>query len=353
MARKALDIVLSEEEQTGFEKIVRKRVAEHRLVIRAQIVLMAAKGLKNKTIAQRLHIDADTVGLWRKRFAKQGLSGLRDIEKHGRPHIYAPEDRLKVLATACRKPETGTHWALRDLTWEVNKSRLAGQKKMSHMTIQRILKSTDLKPHQYEMWCNSQDPDFESKQIDIIGLYLNPPENAIVLCVDEKTGMQAKGRKYHKPMKPGYPEKISHEYVRHGTKSLIAAFLVHQGSIMGKCYDRHRHEEFIDFLNQIEYEFPQGELHIIVDNLSVHKHHKVKKWLKKRKGRIKFHFTPTHASWLNQIELWFSILSRKVLKRGIFNSREELVKQVMKFIEQYNKEAKPFKWTYTGDPLKV
>ncbi len=204
MARKALPIVLSKKEHTELEKIVRKRVAEHRLVVRAQIVLMAAKGLKNKTIARRLHIESDTVCLWRKRFAKQRLSGLRDMEKSGRPYIYTPEDRLKVINIACQKPPTVTHWTVRDLTKEINKQ---SKKKMSHMTIHRILKSTDLKPHQYEMWCNSQNPDFEAKQIDIIGLYLNPPENAIVLCVDEKTGMQALGRKYHKLMKVGHPEK--------------------------------------------------------------------------------------------------------------------------------------------------
>ena len=350
MARKALSIILSEEDQKELEKIVRKRAAEHRSVIRAQIILMATKGLQNKAIAQRLHIESDTVCLWRKRFAKQGLPGLRDIEKPGRPDIYTPEDKLKIISTSCQSPRAATHWTLRDLTQEINRQT---KKKMSHMTVQRILKSTDLKPHQYEMWCNSRDPDFEVKQVDVIGLYLNPPENAVVLSVDEKTSIQALGRKYHKPMMPGHPEKFDNHYIRHGTKSLIGAFVVHKGIVMGKCYNRHRHKEFIDFLNEIEKAYPKAELHIIVDNLSVHKHPEVKQWLKKRNGRIKFHFTPTHASWLNQIELWFNILSRKVLKRGIFNSREELVEQIMKFIERYNKEAKPFKWTYTGDPLKT
>lgn len=350
MAGKATSIVLSETERTKLEKCIRSGTTEYRMVLRSKVVLLANKGVETKKIARRLHISQKLVCKWRKRFAKYGIEGLTDAKRPGRPCIYTPEDRLKVIDVSCRKPETVSHWTVRDLTQEINKR---SKKKMSHMTIQRILKSTDLKPHQYEMWCNSQDPDFETKQIDIIGLYLNPPENAIVLCVDEKTGMQALGRKYHSPMIPGHPEKFDHQYVRHGTKSLIAAFLVHQGIILGKCYDRHRHKEFINFLDQIEKEFPKGELHIIVDNLSVHKHDKVDKWLKKRNGRIKFHFTPTHASWLNQIELWFNILSRKVLKRGIFNSREELVETVMKFIEQYNKKAKPFKWTYTGIPLKI
>jgi len=350
MARKATSIILSETERERLEKCIRSGTTEYRMILRSNIVLLANRGLWTKKIARRLHISQKAVCKWRKRFAKYGIDGLLDDKRCGRPYIYTPEDRLKVIKTACQKPKTITHWSLRDLTQEINKQ---GKKEMSHMTIQRILKSTDLKPHQYEMWCNSQDPDFETKQIDIIGLYLNPPENAIVLCVDEKTGMQALGRKYHIPMIAGHPEKVDHQYVRYGTKSLIAAFVVHQGNIFGKCYDRHRHKEFIDFLNYVEKEFPKGELHIIVDNLSVHKHDRVEKWLKKRNGRIKFHFTPTHASWLNQIELWFNILSRKVLKRGIFNSREQLVETVMKFVEQYNKEAKPFRWTYTGLPLKV
>jgi len=342
MARKALSIVLSEEERTELERIVRKRTAEHRLVIRAEIVLLASRGLENKKIAKLLHIETDTVCLWRKRFAFQGLAGLRDIKKPGRPRIYTSEDKLKVITTSCQKPETTTHWTLRDLAQEINKQ---SKKKMSHMTIQRILKSTDLKPHQYEMWCNSQDPDFETKQIDVVGLYLNPPQNAIVLSVDEKTGIQALERKYHRPMIPGYPERVEHEYVRHGTKSLIAAFTVHKGEVLGKCYDRRRHQEFLDFLNEIEKAYPKVELHIIVDNLNIHKHPKVKKWLKKRNGRIKFHFTPTHASWLNQIEIWFSLLSRYALRGASFTSVRQLRQAIDDFISVHNEKAAPFEWT--------
>lgn len=154
-------------------------------------------------------------------------------------------------------------------------------------------------------------------------------------------------------MRPREPERVDHEYVRHGTKSLLAALLVHKGEVMGKCYDRHRHQEFLDFMKTIETSFPDKELHLIVDNLSVHKHKKVKEYLKEREDRIFLHFTPTHASWLNQIELWFSILSRKVLQRGIFNSKKELIDSIMNFIEQYNKEAKPFRWTYAGEPLRI
>lgn len=347
---KATPVFLTGIERTSLEKRIRCATIEYRILLRSQIILLAAEGLKTQEIARRLSISQKSVSKWRRRFARYGLDGLLDAKRSGRPAIYTPEDKLKVITTSCQKPETITHWSLRNLTKEINKD---SKKKMNHMTVQRILKQSDLKPHQYQMWCNSQDSEFEAKQIKIVGLYLNPPENAIVLCVDEKTGMQALGRTYYRPMKPGYSEKVSHEYVRHGTKSLIAAFVVHKGTVLGKCYDRHRHQEFIDFLNEIDKRYPLKEIHIIVDNFSTHKHQEVKKWLKKRDGRIKFHFTPTHASWLNQIELWFSILSRKILKRGIFDSKERLVETVINYIDEYNEEARPFKWTYTGEPLRV
>lgn len=350
MAGKATPILLSKTERTHLEKHIRCRTVEYRTLLRSKIILLAAEGLKTQEIAEQLKVSQRAVSKWRRRFAKNGLDGLSDAKRSGRPPIYTPEDKLKVITTSCQRPEAVTQWSVRELTKQINKD---SKKRMSHMTVQRILKQSDLKPHQYEMWCNSQDPDFETKQINIIGLYLNPPENAVVLSVDEKTGMQALGRTYHRPMTPGHPERISHEYVRHGTKSLLAAFVVHKGTVLGKCYDRHRHQEFIDFLDEIDKRYPTEELHIIVDNFSTHKHEEVKKWLKKRDGRIKFHFTPTHASWLNQIELWFSILSRKILKRGVFNSKEELVKTIMNYIDEYNKGAKPFKWTYEGAPLKI
>lgn len=351
MARKARVISLTDNEKSELEAIVRKATSEQRMVVRAKIILLTDKGLKNKDISKKLGVSKPTVVTWRKRYGEFGIMGLRDLQRPGRSQIYDMEERIKVISEACRPPEITTHWTIRDLQkrmrerWSIN---------MSHMTIQRILSSADLKPHQYEMWLNSTDPDFEAKQADVVGLYMNPPENAMVICIDERTGMQALGRKHpNKSMRPGKPEKMEFEYKRYGTKSLIAALIVHEGRVLGKCYDRHTNKEFLDFLQTIEDKHPKQELHIIVDNLSVHKHANVKKWLEERKDRIKFHFTPTHASWLNQIELWFSILSRKVLKRGIFNSRQELVDKVLGFIEKYNREATPFRWTYTGNPLKI
>lgn len=351
MPRKAPKIALSQEEREKLEKLIRKETAGQRDVLRAKIILLASKGKENREIARELKVSQQIVSKWRRRFFKQRKEGLEDKPRPGKPKKFDHDIRLKVIEIACRKPEKITHWSTRELAKKVSEELSVD---ISHMSVQRILSSADLKPHQVKMWVNSQDPDFEAKMVDIVGLYLNPPENALVLSVDEKTSIQALGRKHPpEPMRPGKPERIDHEYVRHGTKSLIAALLVHKGDVIGKCYDRHRHQEFLDFLKQIEAAFPEKELHLIVDNLSVHKHKKVKEYLKERKDRIFLHFTPTHASWLNQIELWFSILSRKVLKRGIFNSKKELVDSIMKFIEQYNKEAKPFRWTYAGEPLRI
>lgn len=351
MARKAPKISLSKEEKKRLKTIVAKSTSEQREVMRAKIILLADQEKENQEIAKEVGLTQEIVGKWRKRFFRQRMQGLKDAERPGKPKKFDHDTRLKVIEIACRKPEEITHWSTRELAKKVNKELSVD---ISHMSVQRILSSADLKPHQVKMWVESRDPDFEAKMVDIVGLYLNPPENALVLSVDEKTSIQALGRKHPpKPMEPEKPERVEHEYVRHGTKSLIAALLVHKGEVMGKCYDRHRHQEFLDFLKEVETNLPDKELHLIVDNLSVHKHKNVKEYLKQRKNRIFLHFTPTHASWLNQIELWFSILSRKILKRGIFNSKKELVDSIMKFINQYNKQAKPFRWTYAGEPLRI
>ncbi|MFQ5868143.1 MAG: IS630 family transposase [bacterium] len=351
MARKAVPIKLGDEERVELEAILRKKKTEQRIAVRVRIVLFADEGFDNKEISARTGINEMTVGLWRRRYAKSGINGLRDLPRPGRSRVYSHEDRLKVIKEACNPPETTTHWSVRDLQKHIKKKYSIN---MSHMAIQRILSSVDLKPHRYEMWLNSADPDFEAKQAEIIGLYMNPPENALVLCVDERTGIQALGRPYsNKPMIPGKVEKIESNYIRYGTKSLIAALSVHEGKVLGRCYDRHTNKEFLDFLKKTYRRYLDREIHIIVDNLSVHKHKNVRDWLEKRKDKIKFHFTPTHASWLNQIELWFSILSRKVLKRGMFKSRDDLVQKIMEFIKKYNQEAKPFRWIYTGEPLRI
>ena len=345
MAQKAIEIQLTADEHKALEDIVKKSTSEQRAVLRAQIILFAAEGRRNKEIMEILNVSKPVVVKWRKRFAVRRLEGLNDAPRPGKPRIYGPEVRIKVAAEACKPPEGQTHWSTRSLAKHIGK--------INYTTVHRILKAEKIKPHLYKMWKNSNDPDFEAKMMKIVGLYLNPPENAIVLSVDEKTAIQALGRpKPNKQAKPGQVEKINHEYIRHGTQSLIAALAVHEGTITGQCFNRHRHEEFLIFLKHLGKCYPRVELHLIIDNLSMHKHKDIKKWLNRNK-RVQFHFTPTYASWLNQIELWFSILSRKIVHRGVFSSKQELVSKIMEFIKGYNKEAKPFRWTYTGDPLTI
>lgn len=345
MARKATEVCLTKEERQELENIVRRSTSEQRMVLRGQIVLLAAEGYRNDKIMERLGVSKPVVVKWRKRFAEGRMAGLRDAPRSGKPRLHGADIRIQIAAEACKVPEGQTHWSVRDLAKHIGK--------VSHTTVHRILKAERIKPHLYKMWKDSTDPDFESKMMTIVGLYINPPENAMVLCVDEKTAIQALDRSpLHKPTQPGQVEKVSHEYIRHGTQSLIAALAVHEGTITGQCFDRHRNQEFMIFLKHLVKIYPRKELHLIMDNISMHKHHKIQEWLDRNK-RIQVHFTPTHASWLNQIELWFSILARKVIRRGVFSSKQELVGKIMDFIKRYNHEAKPFRWTYTGDPLTI
>ena len=345
MARKATEIQLTEGERRELKNIVRRGTSQQRMVLRAQIILLAALGHRNDSIMKELKLSKPVVVKWRKRFAQQRIAGLQDAPRSGKPRVYGSEVRIRIAAEACKPPPGQTHWSTRELAKHV------GQ--VSHATVHRVLKAEKIKPHLYKMWKGSSDPDFDTKMMTIVGLYLDPPEKAIVLSIDEKTAIQARGRPHpNKPVRPGQVEKISHEYIRHGTQSLIAALAVHSGTVTGQCFDRHSHKEFLIFLKHLAKRYPQSELRLIMDNLSMHKHHKVQSRLKRHK-RVHVHFTPTYASWLNQIELWFSILARKVISRGVFSCQQELVDKIMEFIKRYNEQAKPFRWTYTGDPLTI
>lgn len=349
MSRPPTPINLSESEQHELERLARKPTAEQRLAQRAKIILLAAEGHTNDYISSIVNIHPVKISKWRKRFATQRMNGLKDKPRSGRPLVYGHEARIAVIKKACKPPPAGSHWSVRDLEREL-KSRVG----ISKSQINEILRKVDLKPHLVDMWLNSNDPDFEAKETDIVGLYLNPPENALVISVDEKTQMQTLTPTHpSKPMIPGSPEKREFNYKRHGVSSLFAALLVHDGTVIADIKERHRHQEFLDFIKLIHRRTPSNmELHIIVDNLSAHKHADVFAWVKKH-NRAHLHFTPTHASWLNQIELWFSILARKVLKRGFFKSKEDQARQIMAFIEEYNKNAVPFAWTYAGKPLSI
>ena len=273
------------------------------------------------------------------------LDGLRDQPRPGAPARIKPACKVRVVALACSKPTDGSnHWTI---------TRLAGKTGLSRATVHRILNEGRLKPHKVHYWCGrSPDPEFEPKQAAILGLYLSPPENALVLSVDEKTQMQALERTQPElPMRPGDPRRQTATYKRHGTVCLLAALAVHSGEVAGRCVEHNNHYEFLKFLKYLYRKYRHKQLHIIVDNLKVHQHQDVMTWAAKRR-RLTFHFTPTYASWLNQIEIWFNIFTRDVIRGGAWSSRAELAAQIIRYIRVYSRErAHPFRWTYTGKPL--
>ena len=341
VARRAAELVLTEGQRAELERIVRAARSEQRLVKRARVALLAGEDLSNEQIAPLVGLSAHKVGKWRRRFA---AAGLADRPRPGGPRRYGHDERLRVFQTACSPPPAGeTQWTVRSLAAAVGIG-----KSQTHA----ILSEADLKPHQVRSWLTSIDPDFETKQAEVCGLYLNPPEGAIVVSIDEKTSVQAKEPiRQEIPIAPGRPARREFEYKRHGTVALLAALLVHSGEIKGSVYERNSRLEFLDFLQLLEHEIPADkQVHAILDNLQVHKTAEVVAWLEDH-PRWHFHFTPTHASWLNQIELFFSILSRRLLRRGTFTSTDDLKTQLLNFIERYNPTAKPFAWTYQGKPL--
>lgn len=347
MGKQIRHIQLSPSEQSQLEKIVRKRTNSQQIVLRAKIIMLTAQGLPVDDIVRELHTTKVTISKWKKRFLDQGLDGLVDLDRPGRKVKYGAEIRHRIAAEACNPPPGRTHWTIRDLAKHLGVNR---------GLVERVLKEEAIKPHRIKYYHHSTDPEFEAKMLNIIGLYLNPPENAVVLSVDEKTGIQALDRNQPVlPLKPhGKVKNIPFEYKRLGTTSLLATFDVHKGEVVGKCEARHTHQEFLGFLKRVVRLYRKGgrDIHIICDNFSAHKHRKVKEWLAAQKN-VFMHFTPTHASWLNQVEIWFSIMSRRVLKQGVFRSVTDLIQKIEQFIKDYNQTATPFAWTYTGQPLKV
>lgn len=345
MGRKAKKIELSPEQREKLISIINSQKSEQRMVQRSKVILLANKGKTMEEISKETSLSPQNISKWRLRFEKQGLEGLKDKEGRGIKPIISSKDQTMVIALACSKPENGKQRrSQRDIAKEI---------KISQGSVHKILKRTDLKPHKTEYWCGkSPDPEFREKQANIVGLYLNPPANALVIAVDEKTQIQALERTQKElPVSPGKQRKLTATYKRHGTACLLAALLVHEGSIKAKCVENNNNQTFLGFLKELWRTYKRVELHIIVDNLSVHKHENIKNWLKKH-PRVKLHFTPTYSSWLNQVEIWFNIFTRDVLKDGVWSSKDELIETIMKYIEYYNKHcAKPFKWTYTGQPL--
>jgi transposase len=318
---------------------------EARLVLRAKIVLAAAEGKENKDIAVELETLRKTVGLWRKRFAQERLAGIeKDAPRGGRPATTKQALAPKIVAaTTQERPPQATHWSTRSLGKHLG---------VSPSLVQRVWKETGLRPHLVKTFKVSNDPRFAEKLVDIVGLYLNPPEHAIVLCVDEKTQIQALDRTQKSlPIYPGRLQTMTHDYKRNGTTTLFAALNVAEGHVLAACKRRHRHQEWIDFLKQIdEGTPPEVDLHLIVDNYATHKHPKVQQWLA-RHPRFHMHFTPTSSSWLNLVERWFREITHQRLRRGTFTSVPQLKAAIYDYIDEHNEHAKAFTWTAKPDEI--
>ncbi|MCU7937430.1 MAG: IS630 family transposase [Candidatus Thiodiazotropha sp. (ex Dulcina madagascariensis)] len=341
--RVAIKISLSKIEKQELEKNTRSRSVSIRLSERSKIILLAAEGMENKAIAQKLGIPPNRVGLWRNRFADGGIKALSKDKPRGANHggkSSRQQARLRnkiIKKTTQEKPANATHWSTRTLAEELN---------TTHSFVNRVWNSVGLKPHLEKTFKVSNDPHFEEKLCDVVGLYLNPPEHAIVFCVDEKTSIQALDRTQPGlPLKKGRCGTLTHDYKRNGISTLFAALDVATGAVTGECYQKHTHKEFLTFLKKVEKQTEKDkDLHIIVDNYATHKHEKVKKWLKRNK-RVFLHFIPTSSSWLNLVERFFGVLTQKQLKRGVFTSVEELKQKIHEYIETNNKHPKPFVWT--------
>lgn len=337
-------LTLTDEARGDLESLARSRSMPHALVQRARIILFAAAGETNSAIAKKMGVSKPTVGIWRKRYIDYGLEGLHDELKPGRPRTISDEQVATVIRKTLKtKPKKGTHWAVRPM---------AESTRISKSTIHRIWTAFGLQPHRRKTFKLSTDPFFVEKVRDIVGLYLSPPDNAVVLGVDEKSQIQALDRT--QPVLPiglGYVEGVTHDYVRHGTTTLFAALDIANGTVMTQCKRKHRHQEYLAFLKHIDEEVPEElDIHAIVDNYATHKHAKIKRWLA-RHPRWHIHYTPTYASWLNQVEIWFNLITQQAIRRGTFSSVKELVTKIQQYTDNYNRHPRPFAWTATADSI--
>jgi transposase len=341
----ARKIELSSSERQQLERWSRGRSTAARLVLRSKIVLLAAAGTMNKDIARQLNTSRKTVSLWRTRFAEQRVAGIeQDAPRPGRkPRISAAAVQRIVRKTTQERPANATHWSVRSMAQAVG---------VSKATVQRIWSLNGLKPHLVKTFKVSNDPRFAEKLLDVVGLYLNPPEHAIVLCADEKSQIQALDRTQKSlPLFPGRLKTMTHDYKRNGTTTLFAALNVADGKVIGSCKSQHRHQEWIQFLKQIDAETPRDlDLHVILDNYATHKHPKVKAWLAKH-PRFHMHFIPTSSSWLNLVERWFREISEKRIRRESFTNVAELVETIQDFLEHNNENPRPFVWTASAERI--
>ncbi len=342
--RQLAALVLSDGDRLELRSLASRRKTAQALALRARIVLACAQGSQNKDVAAALGLERSTVGKWRRRFLEQGIDGLHDEPRSGAPRTI-DDARIEavIVQTLESMPANATHWSSRDM---------AKQSGLSVSSVQRIWRAFGLQPHRMETFKLSSDPNFVSKVRDVVGLYVSPPERAIVLCVDEKSQIQALDRTQPLlPMRPGQPARRSHDYKRHGTTSLFAALDIATGHVIGKCYSRHRASEFRKFLDEIEAAVPGNlDVHLVMDNYATHKTPLVRNWLAKR-PRWHVHLTPTSASWLNQVERFFAVITDKKIRRGVYRSVAALRADIASFIERHNADPKPFKWKKSADDI--
>ena len=343
MANKTAEsLPLRDGDRAELERLTRSATVSAGVAQRARIVLLAADGVANQVIAERVAVSRPTVNLWRSRYAQSGLAGLAAIRPPGRPRSV---DRAKIIAATLTPPPKSlgvTHWSSR---------LLAPRLGVDHATVAAVWKEYGVKPWKAETFKFSTDPQLEAKVRDVVGLYLAPPENTVVLCIDEKSQIQALNRTQKVlPMQPGHNEQRTHDYVRNGTTTLFAALEIATGKVTGLCKDRHRHQEFLAFLKHVARTYPDRELHLVMDNYATHKRVEVRDWLAAN-PRIHIHFTPTSGSWLNLVEVWFGIIERQAIRRGTFTSVRDLMTKIRAFITGWNTRKHPFIWTKPADDI--
>jgi transposase len=346
MAQSGSVLLLSNDEREELTRWAQSRTLPAGDVFRARLILALASGLSYAQIQEKLHTSAPTIARWRFRFGEQRMEGLNPRHKGSLPRVVTPSVQARIVRRTLQPPTDGsTHWSCR---------KLAQALPVSKSTVQRVWAQARLKPHRLERYMASSDPDFERKAADIIGLYLNPPQHAAVFCVDEKTAIQALDRLDPVlPLSPGRAERHGFEYFRHGTVSLYAALNVKSGKVTGKTARRHASADFLEFMASLlgQTKWAQ-EIHIVLDNLSAHKTKVVEQFLQEN-PKVRFHFTPTYSSWLNQVELWFAKIQRDIIDRGVFTSVADLSRKLRRYIRAYEKQAHPFRWTYTDPQRRI
>jgi transposase len=336
MPRVAPSVVLDSETRSTLSRWLQAPSTPQALAVRSRIVLLAAAGESNQQIASELELPEVTVGKWRRSFAMQGLQGLRDAPRSGRPPKHDAAVWQQVQTLACQKPASQGRWTVRTLAREVG---------LPHSTVHAILNASELQLHRIRTFTFSPDPDFEAKLLDIVGLYLNPPEKALVICVDEKPGIQALDRTQPLlPLRANKPRSWTNEYVRHGTQTLLAALEIATGKVVAHVRNRRTSVNFLRFMNDVVRAYPDRELHVVADNLNIHKNEAARRWLG-RHPQVHFHYTPTHASWVNLIECFFSILSKQGLAHSVQRSKQDLKDLLHRFLASYNASCGPFTWT--------